>query len=899
MKKVIILAYDFPPYISVGAQRPYHWFKNLIKFGIKPVVFTRYWEKDMQGEIGYVSPGRSKKCEIEELECGLIYYTQYRPNIPNKLFLRYGKEKHKVLRRTLSAFIEFLQYFILIGPKKNIYREANKYLKKNNDIDLIIATGDPFILLHYAAKLSRKHKVPWIADYRDPWSHTDMLGKTLGQKSIERWLERRINKSAHRITTVSELLKNFIVCDNKDKISVVGNGFNDEYLNLNLEKQNNDVLTIAYAGSIQRFFPVRIFLEAIDSLRNDGKSISVVFYGINNENELKTVIQETFPNLKNQIRIISKIPNEKLLIELSKANLLLLFNSYASYGTKIYDYFAVKRNILLCFTEDQKSIEDYYKYRRIGFDYNVSLTAQAELIEKTRSGICIRDSKHLVDVLNEAYFHHKMFGNIECKSVDIERFSRGYQTKILSDIIIEVSNVRNSQSPITYPKISANLPVILILAYDFPPYVSAGGLRPYSWSKYLIEYGLYPVVVTRQWENKYGNNLDYVAPSKYPYTFYEIKSSGMVIRTHYMPNLSNRILLRYGDKKFVKFRRFYSAVFEVLQFIFLVGAKRVIYKGAKDYISRNRVDLIVATGDPFVLFKYASSLSRKYKVPWIADYRDAWTQDQSGHRNKLLSNYYKVQERKILRNCSQILTVSEYLISHISKNLPDKKFNIVLNGYDSNNLESLKNIKQFSDLLTISYAGTIYNWHPWKEAISIINKFAFNNKIIVRLNFYGVNKAEDIQGFIIANNLNSLEYNFYSKMANFDLLKELTKSNLLLLFNDYSILGTKIFDYLIVKRLILLCFTKDSQSLKLKDKYFCLSDISSKTENLQEEVILKTNSGFIVDDQKLLLNILSNIYNEFSANHFVDCQSYRLESFSRKEQTTKFANILKQVMNGK
>ena len=39
---------------------------------------------------------------------------------------------------------------------------------------------------------------------------------------------------------------------------------------------------------------------------------------------------------------------------------------------------------------------------------------------------------------------------------------------------------------------------VLILAYDFPPYVSAGGLRPYNWYLYLKEFGVEPVVITRQ-----------------------------------------------------------------------------------------------------------------------------------------------------------------------------------------------------------------------------------------------------------------------------------------------------------------------------------------------------------------------------------------------------------------
>ena len=56
---------------------------------------------------------------------------------------------------------------------------------------------------------------------------------------------------------------------------------------------------------------------------------------------------------------------------------------------------------------------------------------------------------------------------------------------------------------------------VLILAYDFPPYVSVGGLRPYSWYKYFKEFGLYPVIVTRQWDNQYGNHLDYIAAGDY------------------------------------------------------------------------------------------------------------------------------------------------------------------------------------------------------------------------------------------------------------------------------------------------------------------------------------------------------------------------------------------------
>ena len=83
---------------------------------------------------------------------------------------------------------------------------------------------------------------------------------------------------------------------------------------------------------------------------------------------------------------------------------------------------------------------------------------------------------------------------------------------------------------------------VLILAYDFPPYVSVGGLRPYSWLKYFPEFGVQPIVVTRQWENTYGDEMDYITPGYSRYDEIEEVGESCVIRTPYQPNLSNRLL---------------------------------------------------------------------------------------------------------------------------------------------------------------------------------------------------------------------------------------------------------------------------------------------------------------------------------------------------------------------
>jgi hypothetical protein len=80
----------------------------------------------------------------------------------------------------------------------------------------------------------------------------------------------------------------------------------------------------------------------------------------------------------------------------------------------------------------------------------------------------------------------------------------------------------------------------------FSPYVSVGGLRPYSWFQYFHEFGVYPIVITRQWSNEHRNFLDYIAPSESEEVEVGEFAHGTIIRTPYTQNISNKMLEKYG-----------------------------------------------------------------------------------------------------------------------------------------------------------------------------------------------------------------------------------------------------------------------------------------------------------------------------------------------------------------
>ena len=434
---------------------------------------------------------------------------------------------------------------------------------------------------------------------------------------------------------------------------------------------------------------------------------------------------------------------------------------------------------------------------------------------------------------------------------------------------------------------------LLILAYDFPPYVSVGGLRPYAWYRYLKEYGVEPIVVTRQWGNKYGNELDYIAPGESKATIVEATDYGTIIRTPYKPNLANRIMLKYGRSKFALIRKMVTAWYEFWQFLFFVGPKSELYRGAKEYLKHNKVDAIIATGEPFVLFKYASALSRKFNIPWVADYRDPWCQNKN--RSRFAGKLSKYFEKKFTVNADCVITVSEFCKVQIETNV-HKPFHVIPNGYNPDAINAVSDIKQGDDCLRFAFVGTIYNWHPLESVLRCFSHFAdsgINPKF--ELNFYGVNNAEDIVR--LTDKLPSLKKHVkvFQRMSNEQLLAELARNNIMLLLNYYSYMGTKIYDYIGIRRQILFCYSNDEEANALKEKYYPTDEIKGLSTHLQEDLIAETHSGIIVKDKDELEKVLPEIYDEFINMGNIECKSIGIEKYSRKGQTEQLAEIIKMI----
>lgn len=414
---------------------------------------------------------------------------------------------------------------------------------------------------------------------------------------------------------------------------------------------------------------------------------------------------------------------------------------------------------------------------------------------------------------------------------------------------------------------------VLILAYDFPPYVSIAGLRPESWALNLRKYGFQPTVITRDWVHQYGDYRDFLLPSTVEEPKVEKTESALIVRTPYRPTLANKILLKNGFTKFTFLRKSLTAILEVTQWFLPVGSRRELYHGAKRILDNNKIDMILVTGEPFILFRYAKLLSQQYNLPWVADYRDPWIGTNPG----ILMRYL---QQNTLKNCSLILTPTAYFKTQIGMFLPHHRIEILANGFNEELIPQIRRIDQTKERLTFSFAGTIKPSYPFFNVLERIEKWAIENRSEIDIWLIGINPNTGLERFLESHPKLQSMVSVTPRLKNKDLLERLRKSNALLLFNEAPRLGTKIYDYLLAERKILLCYSD-------------LNGIASP----QREIIEITNAGKPLSDQNELDQELTLLSEEFQKFSRISCSSSRIMDYSREEQTRKLAGYLSELGN--
>jgi glycosyltransferase involved in cell wall biosynthesis len=346
-RKVLIIAYYFPPMGLSGVQRTVKFAKFLPKYGWKPTVLT-------VEPTGYYAFDDTLLKEAEEAGVKIVRTLSYDVN---RILKKRGviKMPPEWMRKVLQFFGDL--FFIpdtKIGWKSPAIKTASNLIDKEH-FDVVFATAPPQTDFLIGAALKRKYDIPLVVDYRDAWlEYPFKYFPTPLHRLWHAHLEKQVLKAADRVIVTHRRVKESILRRNKtldyNEVIIISQGFDaEDFPLMNAEKQANPVkMKITHSGTFYAERNPVIMLHALANVfRTNPKirgRIEVHFAG-NAREEDRQLVKRL--NLQNAVYFLGYLPHRKCIQCLVESDVLwfVLDNDYQTPG-KLYEYFGSRKPII-------------------------------------------------------------------------------------------------------------------------------------------------------------------------------------------------------------------------------------------------------------------------------------------------------------------------------------------------------------------------------------------------------------------------------------------------------------------------------------------------------------------------------------------------------------------------
>ena len=361
MKKVLIITYYWPPSGGGGVHRWLKMQKYLSDFGWQPVIFT-----PSNPEIGAEDFSLAKDIRPDtEIVTLPIWepYTWYKTFTGKKAdekvynaFLTEGSNKAGWTQKVAewvrgNFFIPDARRFWI----KPASRFLKKYLKEHH-VDLIISTGPPHSMHLIAMAVAEATGIPWIADFRDPWTKIDMYNKLRLTKLADDYhhkLERNVLARADRIVAVTwAMADEFRDIVPAAQVSVITNGYDPDDFVDTQGRNDSSTFVIRYLGSMNADRNPNDFWEALVGLRDQNPAI---FNKIRVEliGQIDTEVMASIEKmlLQDSVKVRTFMPHDAAINAMVNSDLLLIVinksqNQSGILPGKMYEYIGAGRPIL-------------------------------------------------------------------------------------------------------------------------------------------------------------------------------------------------------------------------------------------------------------------------------------------------------------------------------------------------------------------------------------------------------------------------------------------------------------------------------------------------------------------------------------------------------------------------
>lgn len=355
MKKILIIAYYWPPAGGPGVQRWLKFTKYLPEFGVDPIVYVP--ENPTYPIID--------ETLMNDIPDGITIIKQ--PiNEPYNLASFFSKKDSRTISKGIipnekrqSIFQKLLLYirgnFFIPDARKNWVKPSINFLSKyinEQGIDTVITTGPPHSLHLIGLGLKTNLSVNWIADFRDPWTtigYHKKLRLNAFSKKRHKQLEKKVLNSADLVIVTSFVTKAEFEDITSKPIHVITNGYDYE----KIEKPALDTrFSISHIGTLLSDRNPEMLWEVLRELTKENNTFKS-FLQINLVgNVSKEVIEslEAF-ELTQYLNLKGYVAHEEAIKYQRKSQLLLLIEidseeTRCIIPGKLFEYMVSERPII-------------------------------------------------------------------------------------------------------------------------------------------------------------------------------------------------------------------------------------------------------------------------------------------------------------------------------------------------------------------------------------------------------------------------------------------------------------------------------------------------------------------------------------------------------------------------
>jgi glycosyltransferase involved in cell wall biosynthesis len=358
-KTALLFTYYWPPASGPGVQRWLKFVKFLPKYGWKVIVVTpkngSYPNTDstLLEDIPKQTP-IEKTVTLEPFRLFNILSGNPGKGKTSTVGMNEIKGSQTLIKR-IAAYVR-ANIFIpdaRMGWVPFAISRGKKILKKNS-IDLIITTGPPHSTHLVGLKLSQKLALPWISDFRDPWTsiyYNKFLPRSQRSKKKDHELESRVLSTANSVITVSKGIEQEFE-NRAQNIHVIPNGYDQEDFTGLKNHKKEDIFKLSYIGNLKGNQNCSAIWKAIKEISAENESFrtsfKLSFTGNIHEEVLRTFkefeidsLTESLPFVEHQEAVKRMFESDALLFPIPRAE-----NSEQIITGKIFEYLASKTPLL-------------------------------------------------------------------------------------------------------------------------------------------------------------------------------------------------------------------------------------------------------------------------------------------------------------------------------------------------------------------------------------------------------------------------------------------------------------------------------------------------------------------------------------------------------------------------